>query len=141
MEPVMHKLSNLFLRGALIFFGTGVTLGVMMSVSQDFALRPVHVHVNLLGWVGFFIYAAFYRLMPSAAESRLAWAHFYTAAIGTPVMLLGLWLVVVMGTTAGLPLLLGGEALTVLSVALFITVGFRATASRNVPRVSALPAE
>ena len=25
-------------------------MGLMMGASQDFTLRPVHVHVNLLGW-------------------------------------------------------------------------------------------
>ncbi len=39
---------------------------------------------------------------------------------------------------AGLPLLLGGELLVVVSVALFIIIGFRATARRRVPAVMAL---
>ncbi len=126
----MSNISNLFLRGALVFFATGVGMGVFMSMSQDFSIRPVHVHVNLLGWVAFFLFAVFYRMFPEAGETKLAKAHFWSAVTGLPPMMLGLWLVINGVTGIGLPLLLGGELLTVISVALFVIVGFRATASR-----------
>lgn len=124
----MNTLSNRFFRAALLFFAVGIGLGVTMSATQNFVLRPVHVHVNLIGWVGFFLYGAFYRLFPHAAESRLATAHWWSAVVGLPPMAIGLGIVVATGNEAlGLPLLLAGEALTVVSVALFVIVGFAAT--------------
>ncbi|MGP9820807.1 hypothetical protein ACTZWW_12395 [Salinarimonas sp. NSM] len=122
----MSPLPNRFFRAALVFFAVGVALGSMMSLTQDFTLRPVHVHVNLLGWVCFFLYGAFYRLFPQAAATKLAVAHFWSAIVGLPPMLVGLGLVV-SGNLIGLPLLLTGEALSVVSVVLFVVVGFRAT--------------
>jgi len=125
----MINLTNQFFRAALIFLGIGVLMGTFMSLSQDFTIRPVHVHVNLLGWVGFFLYALFYRHFPHAAGTRLSLAHFWTAIIGLPAMMLGLTLVVFGYMGWGLPLLLAGELVTVTSVALFIYIGFMATRS------------
>ncbi|QRM29949.1 hypothetical protein [Microvirga sp. VF16] len=139
----MINLSNLFLRAALVFLGTGVSMGIFMSLSQDFTVRPVHVHVNLLGWVGFFLYASFYRFFPHTAGTRLSWTHFWTAVIGLPAMMVGLTLVVFGHMDLGLPLLLGGEFVTVISVALFIYIGFMATKADLVQthRESFVPAE
>lgn len=120
-------LSNRFFRAAFVFFAVGVGLGVAMGATSDFTLRPVHVHVNLLGWVGFFIYGAFYRLFPAAAATKLASAHFWSAVVGLPPMLVGLGLVVSGNEAIGVPMLLAGEAVTVVSVALFLVVGFAAT--------------
>lgn len=108
-------------------------MGIFMSLSQDFTIRPVHVHVNLLGWVGFFLYALFYRHFPHVAATRLSWTHFLTAVIGLPAMMAGLALVVLGHTGLGLPLLLGGEFATVISVAVFIYIGFAATKAEPAP--------
>ncbi|MBO1909526.1 hypothetical protein J4G37_32495 [Microvirga sp. 3-52] len=139
----MANLSNLFLRTALLFLGTGVAMGIFMSLSQDFTIRPVHVHVNLLGWVGFFLYALFYRHFPHVAATRLPWIHFWTSVIGLPAMMAGLTLVVLGHMSLGLPLLLGGELVTVISVALFIHIGFMATKAEPASphRESFAPAE
>jgi hypothetical protein len=132
LEAVAN-LSNLFLRAALVFLGTGVAMGIFLSLSQDFTIRPVHVHVNLLGWVGFFLYALFYRHFPHVAATRLSWTHFWTAVIGLPAMMAGLTLVVIGHMGLGLPLLLSGEFVTVISVALFIHIGFAATKAEPIP--------
>ncbi len=139
----MTNLSNLCLRTTLVFLGTGVAMGIFMSLSQDFTIRPVHVHVNLLGWVGFFLYALFYRHFPQIAATRLSWIHFWTAVTGLPAMMAGLALVVLGHMGLGLPLLLGGEFVTVISVALFICIGFMATKAEPVSahRESLAPAE
>lgn len=118
-------------------------MGTFMSLSQDFTIRPVHVHVNLLGWVGFFLYALFYRHFPRAAATQLSWIHFWTAVTGLPTMMAGLALVVLGHMGLGLPLLLGGEFMTVISVGLFIYIGFMATKAEPAPahRESLAPAE
>jgi len=124
----MPNLANLFFRGALVFFAIGIAMGLYMSLTHDFTLRPVHVHVNLLGWVSLFLYAAFYKLYPAAAETRLAKIHFWSAMIGLPPMMIGLAFLVHGNEAVGVPLLLAGEAGVAIAVALFIYIGFRATA-------------
>lgn len=131
-----------FIRAALVFFGVGVGMGVFMSMSQDFTIRPVHVHVNLLGWVSFFLYGAFYMLFPTASAMRIARVHYWLAITGLPAMALGLTLVLYGFGGVGLPLLLAGEFVAVAGVLAFIYVGFVATSVRAERRAGALaPAE
>lgn len=122
-----EALANLCFRAALTFFGIGVAMGTFMSLTHDFTIRPVHVHVNLIGFVGFFIYGAFYRFFPASAATRLARAQVVCALVGLPPMMTGLALLVFGQESLGIPLLLGGEAVTVASVVMFLIVGFRAT--------------
>ncbi len=70
-------MSNWFLRIAVLYFIAGVSLGIGMAMSGDISLRPVHVHLNLLGWVSMTLFGLFYRALPAAAETRLAKAHFW----------------------------------------------------------------
>jgi hypothetical protein len=39
----------------------GMTMGIVMGLKQDFQFVPVHVHLNLLGWVGLMLYGLYYR--------------------------------------------------------------------------------
>jgi hypothetical protein len=126
-------LSNRFFRAAFVFFAVGIGLGVTMSLTHDFTLRPVHVHVNLIGWVGFFLYGAFYRLFPQMAETKLALSHYWSALVGLPPMLIGLGLIVTGTPEIGGPMLMAGEAITVVSVALFLVAGFKATRAAETP--------
>jgi hypothetical protein len=48
-------ISPLFLRVAVVFAITGMALGIYMGAAQDFALSPVHAHINLVGWVSMFL--------------------------------------------------------------------------------------
>ena len=70
-------MSNRFLRLAVVFFILGVALGIVMAASHDYTFRPLHAHLNLLGWVSMLLFGLFYRAIPAAAESTLAKAHFW----------------------------------------------------------------
>ena len=70
-------MSNRFLRLAVVFFILGVALGIVMAASHDYTFRPLHAHLNLLGWVSMLLFGLFYRAIPAAAESALAKAHFW----------------------------------------------------------------
>jgi hypothetical protein len=140
----MHSLSNLCFRAAFVFFAVGVGMGLAMSMTQDFVLRPVHVHINLLGWVSFALYAVVYRFFPDVAVFRAAKIQVGSALLGLPLMMTGLALVLVGVSNPGLPLLVVGEFLTVGAVALFVVLGFVATRSQATPiqgRAHAVPAE
>jgi len=80
---------------------------------------------------------------PHVAATRLSWIHFWIAVIGLPAMMAGLTLVVLGHMGLALPLLLGGEFVTVISVALFICISFMATKAEPDPahRESLAPAE
>lgn len=121
--------SNAFLRLGVLALIVGVALGVWMGASQDFALRPVHAHINLIGWASMMIFGFFYRLFPQAG-GRLPWIQFGLAAVGFVLMMPALALVI-RGNEALLPVLLAGEVLVSLSVLLFAVVLFRATGGRG----------
>ena len=70
-------MSNWFLRIAVLYFIAGVAVGLGMAMTGVTILRPVHVHLNLLGWVSMTLFGLFYRALPAAAETRLAKAHFW----------------------------------------------------------------
>jgi hypothetical protein len=125
----MLNLSNLCFRAAFLFFAVGVSMGLAMSVTQDFLLRPVHVHVNLLGWVNFALYGAVYRFFPEVAVLRAAKIQVASAILGLPVMMTGLALVLFGVSNPGLLLLFAGEFLTAVGVAVFVVLGFIATRS------------
>jgi hypothetical protein len=40
----------IWLKLAALYLVIGVAMGIIMGDSQDFTLRPVHAHVNLVGW-------------------------------------------------------------------------------------------
>ena len=113
------KLSNLFLRLAVLFVLTGVGLGYWMGVPHQFLLSPVHAHINLLGWVSMFLYGLFYRIVPEASAGWLPNAHAVLAIVGLPVMM-----------AMVPPMMLAGPTLVVLGMVAFAAVVFRATGDR-----------
>ena len=70
-------MSNWFLRIAVLYFIAGVAVGLGMAMTGVTILRPVHVHLNLLGWASMMLFGLFYRAVPAAAETKLAKAHFW----------------------------------------------------------------
>ena len=53
------NISNTFMRlGVLTLIG-GMALGMWMGANQNFTLRPVHAHVNLLGFVAMMLFGLF----------------------------------------------------------------------------------
>lgn len=75
-------LASLCFRTAVVLALIGFALGIAMGLMRDFSLGPAHVHINLIGWVSFFLYGAFYALVPSAAKGRLPRLHYGLALTG-----------------------------------------------------------
>jgi cbb3-type cytochrome oxidase subunit 1 len=86
-------MSTRLIKIAALYLLLGVTLGIGMGMTQQFALAPVHAHVNLLGWASLAIIGVVYRVYPNAAETRLARVHFWGHNLGLPVFMLGLALI------------------------------------------------
>lgn len=77
-------------------------------------MRPVHVHLNLLGFMSMMIYGVLYHVLPRFIgrplySYKLAWFHFYASNIA----LIG------MGIFMGLSYTLGGAAADWFSIAGF----------------------
>ena len=64
----------------------GMLWGIQMAITQDHTLAPGHAHNNLVGFVLMVIYGAYYKLVPSAAQTRLALTHFVLALVGALTM-------------------------------------------------------
>lgn len=92
-------MGNRFLRLAVIYIVIGVTLGNVMGATMNFALAPVHAHINLLGWVSMALFGLFYRSVPAAAETGLAKFHFWLHNIAVPIQM-GLLTMVLTGDEA-----------------------------------------
>lgn len=120
--------SNAFLRLGVLALIVGVGLGMWMGAEEDFTLRPIHAHINLIGWASMMIMGFFYRLLPQAA-GRLAWIQLGVFTLGFVLMMIGLS-AMLLGNPALLPLLLAGELLTGVGILLFAVILFRATAGR-----------
>lgn len=94
----------------------GMAWGIQMSATQDHALAPAHAHLNLLGWVTFSIFAFYYHLVPEAAETVLAKAHFVLAVAGLVLIVPGI-VFALQGTGETLAKL--GSVLSALSMLVF----------------------
>jgi len=123
-------MANRCIRLAGIYLLIGMTLGIAMGASENFALRPVHAHVNLLGWVGLALAAGVFKLWPEFAGSRLATAFFWLYNGALPPML-GALALLLLGHPGALPILVAGELGVYGATLLFVVGLFQATGARR----------
>src|SRR5512141_1267059 len=79
-----------WLKLSVVYLIAGIALGIAMGASQNFTLRPVHAHLNLLGWTTGALAGLIYAVFPAAAESRLARIHFWLQHTSVPAMMTAL---------------------------------------------------
>jgi hypothetical protein len=79
-----------FLRFGVLFALIGILLGIYMGKAHDFTLMTVHAHINLVGWVSFFLAGLLYTVRP-AADGRLAVAHITSALPGMIALTTGIF--------------------------------------------------
>jgi hypothetical protein len=84
------SIPTLFFRTAILLAIAGILLGIFMGMNQDFRLAHMHAHLNLLGWVSFFIFGGYYALFPQAGEGVLPKVHYTLCLIGLLVFMAGL---------------------------------------------------
>lgn len=119
------SLPSLFFRTAVLLGLAGVLLGIVMGVSQDFRLAHMHAHLNLLGWVGFFLYGGFYALAPAAARGLLPKLHYGLALLGLLIFMAGLCGIALTADMALAPLAAIGSLLHLAGLLVFVWVVFR----------------
>lgn len=112
------RLGIAWFRIAIVYLIVGITLGIVMGATQQFTMRPVHAHLNLVGWATGALAGLLYLIFPKAAQSRLGKAHFVLHNLGVPVMM-GALALVLTGNTSVIPVLIAGELATAAGVLAF----------------------
>lgn len=107
-----------FFKIAVVYLVVGAALGLVMGISQQFALAPVHAHLLLLGWASLALAGTIYHLYPGAAATRLARTHFWLHNLGLPAFMIGLALVLSQHLWA-LPLTVIGAVTVLLGLVVF----------------------
>ncbi len=126
----MISVSNNFLRLGVLSALVGMTLGVWMGANQDFALRPVHAHINLLGFASMMLFGLFYRVFPAAGRGWLPMSHFVLSVVGFLILMPSLTLML-LGKPLFMPGMIASEIMLVASMALFVIIVFKATMTRE----------
>lgn len=125
---------SLFFRTAVLLAIVGIVLGIFMGVNQDFRLAHMHAHLNLLGWVSFFIFGGYYSLAPHAAGGLLPKLHYGLCLTGLLVFMAGL-ISIGLGTETRLEICAALGSLMILAgFLIFALIVFR---TRIAPQISA----
>jgi len=125
----MKSLSLLLLRFAGLFGMIGAFLGAHMAGAQGeaYALRPIHAHILVVGWLTLFAWSAFYLLFETQFK-KLAYTHAWTGIIGSTGLTAGMWLYMVrpfeVSESFTFIFYIGGGSLLLLSFALFLVLTF-----------------
>ena len=117
-------IGSLMMRVGVVVLLVGMLAGIAMGVREDFALQPVHAHLNLVGGVLLFLFGLYYRLTLAAAASALARIQGWLHIVGGIAFPIGVAIVILKGTTfIALPIL--GSLIVVIAMALFAVIVFR----------------
>lgn len=82
-----------FIIMSIVYLGIAAVVGIAMLGSEKaMALKFVHSHLNMLGWVSMMIYGVGYHILPKFMgrqmhSKRMGEAQFWLANIGLVVML------------------------------------------------------
>ena len=117
-QPQFSRAGIIWLKLAVLYLILGISLGIAMGASQNFTLRPVHAHINLLGWTTMALAGLIYSVFPKAGESWLARLHFWLLNLALPVMM-GALSMLLLGHIAIAPVLAISEIIGALAILAF----------------------
>ncbi|MEK5205465.1 hypothetical protein [Psychrobacillus sp. FSL H8-0510] len=114
-------------RAGALFGLLGAYLGSHMAGAGSYALRPIHAHILLVGWLSLFVYGLFYKLY-KVKFPKLVTFHGWSAIIGAIGLTAGMYLQFIQPfnineTFALVAYIIGGSTL-LLSFAIFVLVTF-----------------
>ncbi|MGR3616292.1 MAG: hypothetical protein ACU0BB_09640 [Paracoccaceae bacterium] len=112
----MNGIARAFMLVVVISALAGMALGIQMSATHDHTLAPAHGHLNLLGWVSCSIFAAYYHMVPQAAEGSLPKVHFALAVASLIILAPGIAMAINMTTEVPAKI---GSVVAVLSMLTF----------------------
>ena len=93
----MRDISSWFLRTGVTIVILGMGLGLYMAITEVHILMPVHAHMNVIGWLSFFVIGLYYRVQPEAAGGALPLAQYWFLLIGILLMMVSLSLLLTTG--------------------------------------------
>ena len=117
-QPQFSRAGVIWIKLAVLYLILGISLGIAMGASQNFTLRPVHAHINLLGWTTMALAGLIYSVFPQAGASRLARVHFWLLNLALPVMM-GALSMLLLGHVAVAPVLAIAEIIGALAIVAF----------------------
>jgi len=117
-HATISPVGAVWLKLAVLYLIVGVGLGIAMGATENFTLRPVHAHVNLLGWTTMALAGLVYSIFPEAGLSRLAKVHFWLANVSLPVMSIALTLLL-LGARQVIPVLAASEVIAAAGILAF----------------------
>lgn len=98
-DKAADKMATLFTGVSIIYLVIGCPLGVLFLLRPDLIpyLRPVHAHINLIGFVSIMIFGVSYHMFPRFAAKplysvRMGSIQFWLVNIGLAGMILSWWL-------------------------------------------------
>jgi peptidoglycan/LPS O-acetylase OafA/YrhL len=118
-------LAGRFFRAGVVMLLAGLALGMHMSIADDATLRPVHAHLNLVGFVLPMIYGLYYQVLPGTAEGWWPVAHVWAAVMAAVCLPLGMALIILGHPGPGEPVSFLGMLATVAAALVFARAVFR----------------
>jgi hypothetical protein len=106
----------IWIKLAVSYLVIGVAMGIAMGASHDFTLRPVHAHVNLLGWTTLALSGIIYTVFPQAGVTKLARVHFWLLNVALPIMMGSLAYILLTSDMKILPALVISEIAAAVSI-------------------------
>lgn len=124
----MEKVWSLrLIQFSAIFGFLGTYLGSHMAGQMDYALRPIHAHILLVGWLSVFAWGIFYRVYTIKYKKLVAF-HSILAMVGAVGLTAGMWMYNLnpfnMSDTLVLVLFIVGGTLLLLAFLLFTVITF-----------------
>lgn len=115
------------IRFSAIFGLFGTFLGSQMAGEMDYALRPIHAHILLVGWLSVFAWGIFYRVY-TIKYKKLVAIHSVLGMVGAFTLTGGMWLYNLnpfnWNETFVMVLFIVGGSLLLLAFLLFLIITF-----------------
>lgn len=125
---MQEKWSLRLVRVGALFGLLGAYIGSHMAGSGSYALRPIHVHILLVGWLSLFVYGLFYKLYKIKSPKLVA-VHGWSAIIGAIGLTLGMYLQFIhpfnINETFALIAYIVGGSILLISFAIFVLVTYK----------------
>jgi len=118
----MKRIDAIYIAIGIVYLITGMVLGIVMGIRQDFQLAPVHAHLNLVGFVSHCVFGLVHRVWPALRAGTIAGIQFWVFVFGTPLFVAGIAISIVGGM---IWLAVIGSILVLLGALLFLVMMLR----------------
>ncbi|MFB9861510.1 hypothetical protein ACFPFV_01705 [Salinicoccus siamensis] len=116
-----------FIRVAAAFGLLGVFIGSQMAGEMDYAIRPIHTHVLLVGWLSMFAWGIFYSIY-TVRHKVLVHIHGVTGILGAVLLTVGMYFYMLdpfnMNDTFTTVLFIVGGSVLLLAFLMFLAITF-----------------